>query len=125
MADWRALAKSLALADGAIDSKESEIIIKEFMADGVLDRSEVEWLIDVRNSSSSRVDEFDKFVFGALKPMVLADGEVDSVEAAWLRKFIFADGNIDAGEKKFLAEIKAGAKSVCPEFTKLCQDAGV
>jgi hypothetical protein len=125
MADWRALAKSLALADGAIDTKETEIIIKEFMADGVLDRSEVEWLIDVRSSSSARVDEFDKFVFGALKPMVLADGQVDADEAAWLRKFIFADGNIDAGEKKFLAEVKAGAKSVCAEFTQLCKEAGV
>ncbi len=125
MADWRSLSKALALADGAIDTKETEIIIKEFMADGVLDRSEIEWLIDVRNSSSSRVDAFDKFVFSALKPMVLSDGQVDADEAAWLRKFIFADGNIDAGEKAFLADIKASAKSICPEFTQLCSEAGV
>lgn len=125
MADWRSLAKALALADGAIDNKETEIIIKEFMADGVLDRSEIEWLIDVRNSSASRVEAFDKFVFGALKPMVLADGQIDADEAAWLRKFIFADGNIDSGEKAFLADLKSSAKSVCAEFTQLCSDADV
>src|SRR5262249_27932319 len=104
MADWRKLAKALALADGRIDTKETEIIRRELYADGKLDRSEVEWLLDVRRSSSGSVQAFDKMVFEALKPVILADGEIDAKEASWLRKFIFADGKVDEAEKKFLQE---------------------
>jgi hypothetical protein len=119
MADWRKLAKALALADGRIDTKESEIIKKELYADGKLDRSELEWLLDVRKSASGTVQVFDKMVFDALKPVILADGDIDAKEAAWLRKFIFADGKVDDLEKKFLQELKAGAKTTSKEFEEL------
>ena len=119
MADWRKLSKALALADGRIDTKETDIIRKELYADGKLDRSEIEWLLDVRKSASGTVQAFDKLVFDALKTSILADGSIDAQEAKWLRKFIFADGKVDDGEKKFLLELKAGAKSTCPEFDEL------
>ena len=119
MADWRKLAKALALADGRIDTKESEIIKKELYADGKLDRSELEWLLDVRKSASGTVQVFDKMVFDALKPVILADGDIDAKEAAWLRKFIYADGKVDDLEKKFLQELKAGAKTTSKEFEEL------
>jgi uncharacterized membrane protein YebE (DUF533 family) len=119
MADWRRLAKALALADGRIDTKETEIIKKELMADGKLDRSEIEWLLDVRRSSSGSVQAFDQFVFAALKPIILADGAIDAKEAAWLRKFIFADGKVDETEKMLLRQLKEGAKTTSPEFDAL------
>jgi uncharacterized membrane protein YebE (DUF533 family) len=119
MADWRRLAKALALADGRIDTKETEIIKKELMADGKLDRSEIEWLLDVRRSSSGSVQAFDQFVFAALKPIILADGAIDAKEATWLRKFIFADGKVDETEKVFLRQLKEGAKTTSPEFDAL------
>ena len=119
MADWRKLAKALALADGRIDTKETDIIRKELYADGKLDRSEIEWLLDVRRTASGTVQAFDKLVFDALKTSILADGSIDAKEATWLRKFIFADGKVDDGEKKFLQELKAGAKSTSPEFDAL------
>src|SRR5262245_32130650 len=125
MADWRKLAKQLALADGRIDMKEAEIIKRELSADGRIDRSELEWLIDVRRSGSGSVQVFDQFVFDSLKPVILADGTIDAKEAAWLRKFIYADGKVDETERKFLAALKAEARSKSPEFEALLKDAKV
>ncbi len=125
MADWRKLAKALALADGYIDTKETEIIKAEFLADGKLDRSEIEWLLDLRKNSTKTVQAFDQFVFAALTPVILADKSIDAKEAAWLRKFIFADGKVDDSEKAFLLALKAGATSTDPAFTQLLSDAGV
>ena len=125
MADWRKLAKALALADGRIDTKEAAIIKKELYADGKIDRSEIEWLLDVRKSGKGSVQAFDDMVYGALKTAILADGKIDAKEAAWLTKFIFADGKVDDVEKKFLAELKAGAKTTSPEFLELLKKCGV
>src|SRR5262249_1310565 len=41
MADWRKLAKELTLADGRIDTKETNILRKELFADGRIDKSEL------------------------------------------------------------------------------------
>lgn len=125
MADWRKLAKALALADGRIDTKETDIIKKELYADGKIDRSEIEWLLDLRKSSTGSVQAFDQLVFGALKTSILADGSIDAKEAAWLTKFIFADGKVDDAEKAFLSDLRAGAKSVGAEFLELCKKCGV
>ncbi|MEZ6142666.1 MAG: hypothetical protein R3B84_19060 [Zavarzinella sp.] len=124
MADWRKLSKALALADGRIDTKETEIIKKELYADGKIDRSELEWLLDVRKSAQSTVQVFDLMVFDAIKPIVLADGTIDAKEADWLRKFIYADDVVSELEKQFLRELKAAASSVDPSFDKLMADAG-
>jgi tellurite resistance protein len=123
MADWRKLAKSLALADGRIDTKESNIIKQELWADGKLDKSELEFLLDVKKSAQSVVREFNVMLFTALKAAVLADGDISAKEANWLRKFLYADGKIDDDEKRFLQELKAGAKSTCPEFEELYKQA--
>lgn len=119
MADWKKLAKALALADGKIDTKETDIIKREFYADGKLDRSEIEFLCDLRNSASSCVNVYNDLVFSAVKSTVLADGTIDAKEAAWLRKLIFADNKVDDAEKKFLQELKSGAKSTSKEFDEL------
>lgn len=124
MADWKKLAKALALADGRIDTKESQIIKNEIWADGKLDRSELEFLLDLKKNAQSVVGEFNKMLFAALKAAVLDDGSIDAKEAGWLRKFLYADGKIDDEEKKFLQELKAGAKSTCPEFDALYKEAG-
>jgi hypothetical protein len=79
----------------------------------------------VRKGGSSSVHVFDEFVFDCLKKVVLADGKIDAKEAAWLTKFVFADGKADEGEKKFLRDLKAAAKSMAPEFNELLKMAGV
>lgn len=123
MADWRKLAKALALADGRIDTRETAIIKNEIWADGKLDKSELEFLLDLKKSANSTVGEFNKMLFAALKAAVLADGEISVKEANWLRQFLYADGVIGEDEKAFLRELKAGARATCPEFDALYRQA--
>ena len=119
MADWKKLAKALALADGKIDTREAKIIKDEIWADGKLDKSELEFLLDLKKNARSVVGDFNKMLFSAIKAAVLADGEISAKEAAWLRQFLYADGKIDDEEKKFLRDLKASARATSPEFEAL------
>ena len=125
MADWRKLAKALTLADGYIDTKEANILRKELFADGKIDKSELEFLSELRDQASSCVREFTQLFIDGVKSNILADGEISATEANWLRKAIFADTKVDEDEKRLLKELKAGAKKSSPEFEKLCKDCGV
>ena len=119
MADWKRLAKALILADGYIEEKETDIIRKEFLADGVINKSEAEFLIDLRKSAPRAVQKFHSFVFEVVKKALLADGAISVDETKWLEKFILADGTVDDNEKAFLKDLKAAAKKTCPEFDAL------
>ena len=119
MAEWKKLAKKALLADGRIDLKETGIIRDEIFADDRVDKSELEFLFDLRKSAESTVAAFDDLFFDAVKKHMLADGVISSAEAKWLRKMIFADGTIDAGEKKLMEDLKNGARDTSPEFKKL------
>src|SRR5262245_181054 len=55
MANWRQLAMSALLADGAIDEREVEILRKEFFADRRIDRAEMEFLLEARKKAASCV----------------------------------------------------------------------
>jgi len=119
MADWKKLARELILADGYIEEKETEIIKKELMADGVINTSEAEFLLDLRKRAPKAVAKFHSFVFEVVKKAILADGDISASEAAWLQKFILADGVVDDQEKALLKDLKASAKKTCPEFEAL------
>ena len=119
MADWKKLSKALILADGYIERKEVDIIKKELLADGVISKSEAEFLVDLRKSAPKAVKEFHDFVFDVVKKAILADGDVSKEEAVWLEKFITADGTVDDMEKAFLKDLKASAKKTSPEFDAL------
>jgi hypothetical protein len=119
MADWKKVAKALALADGYIEEKETEILRREILADGVVNKSEAEFLVDLRKSAPKAVARFHQFVFEVVKQALLADGNVSAAEAAWLQKFVLADGKVDDLEKQFLRDLKAAAKKTSPEFDAL------
>ena len=119
MADWKKLARSLVLADGYIERRETEIVKKELLADGVVSKSEAEFLIDLRKSAPRAVAEFHTFVFEVIKKAILADGDISAPEAVWLHKFLLADGTVDAAERQLLRELKADAKGTSPEFDAL------
>src|SRR5262249_51272679 len=122
MADWRKVAKSLALANGHIDERITFILRCELFGDGKLDRSALEVLLDLRRSAPSADRCFHQLIFQALKPVILADGIVSAKEAEWLRRFIFADGQVSPDEQQFLRDLKAGAQSISPEFEALCRE---
>src|SRR5262245_13168803 len=114
MANWRTLCKLALLADGTIDDREVEIIRKEFFADGKIDRTELEFLLEIKREAGSAVPAFQKLLFEAIRSVILADGVIDAGEVAWLRSWIFADGKVDADEKHWLREFKVLANRVCP-----------
>ena len=120
MANWQKLATAVLLADGKIDDAETKILRKELYEDGVIDKQEVDFLIDLRNKAKGNVSPaFTKFFFKAIKDNVLKDGQIDTAEAKWLRAMLFADGKIDADEKKFMRALMKGAKKVSPAFQQL------
>ena len=119
MANWRQLAMSALLADGAIDEREVEILRKEFFADRRIDRAEMEFLLEARKKAGSCVPSFEKLLFEALRSVVLEGGVISAEKTEWIRQFIFADGRVDAAEKHWLKELNHLADRVCPEFVAL------
>lgn len=122
MANWRQLAMSALLADGAIDEREVELLRKEFFADRRIDRAEMEFLLEARKRASSAVPSFEKLVFECLRSVILADDSISAGETEWIRQFIFADGKVDAAEKHWLKELKCLAGQTCPEFEALYRE---
>ncbi len=119
MANWRNLAMSALLADGAIDEREVEILRKEFFADRRIDRAEMEFLLEARRKAGACAPSFEKLVFEALRSVILADGVISPEETAWIRQNILAGGKAGAAEKHWLQELKCLADGVCPEFLAL------
>lgn len=121
MADWRETALTILLSDGAIDDREVNVIRKELFADGKIDRLELEFLLELRHKAQRVAASFNLLVLEALKNCLLGDGVIDPSEASLLRHWFLKDGKLDYGEKRFLQELKAGAKQTCPEFDELYQ----
>ena len=119
MADWKKMAKTILLADGAIDEREVAALRKELFADGRIDDIELEFLLDLRNSAKGVKASFNVLVLDALKNCILANGVIGPGHAGLLRRWIFADGKVDADEKYWLKEFKVLADRVCPEFLAL------
>ncbi len=119
MADWKRLCRALILKDGTIGDKETDLITREFLSEGVINKSEAEFLIDLRNSASRAAQKFHEFVFDIVQKALLADGAISAAETAWLEKFLLADGKVDELEKAFLRRMKGAARQTSPEFEAL------
>lgn len=119
MADWQKLAKELVLVDGMVGERETEILRRAFLSDGAINRTEAEFLIDLRNSAPKAVVRFHTFVLEVVKKVLLADGDLTAAEAAWVEGFILRDGRVDDLERTFLRELRAGARRAAPEFDAL------
>ncbi len=121
MADWKKLTKELLLADGTIDRREVDLLRKELLADGTIDDIELEFLLELKRGAAAVAPSFHQLVLDAVKNNVLADGVISAQEASWLRRWIVSEGGADETMKKFLQELRAGAKQKVPEFEALCR----
>ncbi len=119
MADWRKVAKIAILGDGHIDTREVNALRDSLFADGDINKSELEFLQEIRREAKSHVKVFMELFTDAVKAHVLADGKIDENETKWLRKAIFADNEVDEDEKNLLKTLKSEAKSTCAEFDAL------
>ncbi len=126
MADWRLVAKRLALANGRIiDSNRARIIEEELLADGKIDKSAFEFLIALRRAARSVDATFDGAVFKAIKPVILKDGFVSPGETRWLHGLFMSNGKLDERERLFLKDLKESSRSHCPEFLAWCKGLGL
>lgn len=86
-------------------------------------------LEDVRELTSIYIslltsnDKFDKFYFGALKQIILEDGEIQPAEQFYLLQLLYSDRTIRPVELEFLRELKRDARVPSPEFNELCKTA--
>ena len=122
--DWRAFAKKLLLNDGRVDAIEAVLIRRAVLEDGVIDRDEVEFLLELRREAKSVHPDFNRFLYGVLGRAVLRDGAIDSAEVEWLRKLIFSDYLAGPQELAFLEDLGREARRVHPDFSQLLADAG-
>ncbi len=120
--DWPAFAKKLILADQRVGELETAILRRAVLADGKVDREEVEFLVALKREAVSVHPDFDRLLFDTLKRVGLADGVISDAEARWLRKTLFADRQATPAEVAFLTDLRRAAKSVSPEFEALYKD---
>ena len=119
MADWRHVAKTLALADGRIDERETNILRRELFGDGILHREELLFLIDLWNEAVEAAPAFHDLVLKAVRAVIMRDGVIDQVETAWLKQ-LFAKHFGDR-ERQFLDDLRIHAQRKCPEFEEYCR----
>lgn len=117
--DWPKFTKRLLLADGRINETEADLLRRAVLDDGVVDREEVEFLVELKREATSVHSKFDLFLFEVLEKVVLADGVITDAEAKWLRAMIFADNQVSPTEVGFLLRLKDKARSHGHAFQRL------
>lgn len=122
MADWRSLAKSAILRDGKIDTAEVKMLRDTIYADKKVNRSEMDFVHELKLETKTSVKVFNDFYLKAAKDHFLADGKIVTSEAKWLRKAVLINDKVDAEGKRLLRELKKGAKKTCPEFEELYEE---
>lgn len=122
MADWRTLCKKLVLADGVVEPRETVVLQREFLADHRIDRSELEFLVELRKEATSLSQTFEDFFFQVIKKTVIEDKGISGEEARWMRDWIMADGKVDKRELQLLKDLRDEAVHASPEFDALYQE---
>ena len=122
MANLRELMADV-LADGRIDGQAIERLRRELYADGKIDRTEADFLVELHKRIQRPTGHaWEQFFYGAIKDHLLADGSIDAEETDWLRQMLWFDGEIDEDERKFLHQLRGEAKQVSPEFKALYEE---
>jgi hypothetical protein len=107
------------LATGKVDGSALEVLRRQLYADGTIDRTKADFLVELHKRVQHSTPAFEQFFYQAIKDHILADGWIDGEYAAWLRRMLCADGKIADEERKFLHELKGEAKKVSREFERL------
>jgi uncharacterized tellurite resistance protein B-like protein len=100
------LIKSI-LADGTIDKAEVEQLEKALYEDGKIDKKEAEALFKLNNEATAQCPEFKDLFVKGVKDYILADGKIDDEETEFLCQQISADGEIDDNERALLEALAA------------------
>ena len=107
------------MANGKIEGHEVEILRGHMSADGVIDRQEAEFLVELYRRTNQIAPAFEKFFHQAIKKHLVADGRVGAEEALWLKRVIFSDGVVKEREKKLLRELRGESNEFSDEAQEL------
>lgn len=123
MADWRKLARDLALADGKITDRETTILRRELLADRKIDHDEFQFVLELKRTAQAVSPTFNEFFFHLLKKFIVRDGTVSDAEARSLRQWLVVNGKIAPDERAFLEEVRKECRLVGNEFMLLLTEA--
>ena len=62
MAEWRDIAKSLALGDGHISEKEVNLLRQAIFVDGQVSKSEMDFLYEIKREAKTSVKLLDNLI---------------------------------------------------------------
>jgi len=62
MAEWRKVAKVMALGDGHVSQKEVEILRDVILKDGHISKSEIDFLQEIKTEAKSSVKLLDELI---------------------------------------------------------------
>ena len=62
MAEWRKVAKVMALGDGHVSQKEVEILRDVILKDGHISKSEIDFLNEIKTEAKSSVKLLDELI---------------------------------------------------------------
>jgi len=122
--NYKQLKKEL-IADGKIDKEEVERLRKTLYADGKIDQEEADFLFELNDAVSGKKNDpaWNQFFVQAISDYLLKDerspGVIDENEGRWLVEKIGADGKVDGVEKQLLNNLKKNAKKMPPVVTAL------
>jgi hypothetical protein len=108
--DWPQFAKRLLLDDGVITERETLMLKRAIFEDGVVDREEIEFLVDLKRDAREVHPDFDRFLFRILHRFVMADNVINDAEARWLRTIMPVDRPLNEIEREFLIGLREAAK---------------
>ena len=113
------------LADGKIDKEEVELLYKVLYADGKIDEEEANFLFELNDAVSGEKNDpaWNQFFVQTISDYLLNDeespGVIDEEEGKWLVEKIGADGQVDGVEKELLSHLKTHAKKMPATVTAL------
>lgn len=109
------------VADGVVDASEVKKIRDLFYADGTIDQDEADAMFEINDAVSGNENDesYEQLFVDVLSDFVLKDeetpGVVDQSEGDYLVDKIKGDGEIDSVEKAFLLNISEKATEIQSE----------
>jgi len=110
------------LQDGKVESKELEILDREFGNGSKMTRDEADLLVELFKRVERKSPGFETFFYQTIENYVVSHESVNAELAAWLRRLFLANGVCGDRQRKALHEMKGQLKEVTPEFTALFRE---
>ena len=109
------------IADGVVDASEVKEIREVFYADGKIDKEEADAMFEINDAVSGKANDasYVKLFVDVISDFVLKDDEtpgvVDKEEGDYIADKVEGDGSIDDNERALLLNIRDNASEIQSE----------